>query len=78
MGIDTRASQARDGCFCAHTYMTDLFGIFEDAGTKLQSLSTDQRVYREGTIRVSFPWFQSNETVDYVIEAVAWISERGW
>ncbi|KAG7529666.1 hypothetical protein FFLO_05510 [Filobasidium floriforme] len=69
---------ARDGCFCAHTYMADLLEISEDAGTRLQSLSTDQRVYREGAIRVSFPWFQSNETVDYVIEAVAWISERGW
>lgn len=58
--------------------MADLLGISEDADYQLQSLSTDQRVYREGGFRASFPWFQSDETVEYIIEAVAWVSERGW
>jgi len=58
--------------------MADLLGISEDAGIQLQSLSADQRVYREGAVRVSFPWFMSDEMVNYTIEAVAWISERGW
>lgn len=75
MGIDTGASQARDGCFCAHTYMADLLEISEDAASGLKSLF---KVYRAGAARVSFPWFMSDEMVDYIIEAVAWISERGW
>jgi hypothetical protein len=58
--------------------MADLLEISEDAASELKSLSMNQKVYREGAIRVSFPWFQSDETVEYTIEAVAWISERGW
>ncbi|KAH8079628.1 pyridoxal phosphate-dependent transferase [Filobasidium floriforme] len=65
---------ARDGCFCAHTYMADLLEISEDAA-RLKSLF---KVYREGAVRVSFPWLQSEEMVEYIIQAVAWISERGW
>jgi hypothetical protein len=58
--------------------MANLLEISEDAASEMQSILMSHKVYREGAVRVSFPWFQSDETVDYVIEAVAWISERGW
>jgi hypothetical protein len=58
--------------------MAELLEMSEDAASELKSLFIDQKVYREGAVRVSFPWFMSDEMVDYIIEAVAWISERGW
>jgi hypothetical protein len=58
--------------------MANLLGISGDAVSELQPVLTDHRVYREGAVRVSFPWFQPDETVEYIAEAVAWISERGW
>lgn len=58
--------------------MADLLEISEDPASELKSLFMDQKVYREGAVRVGFPWFQSHEMVDYIVDAVAWISERGW
>ena len=59
--------------------MADILGI--DAELALaadNNLYLERKVYRPGAVRISFPWFYSDATVDYIIGAVAWITERGW
>jgi len=70
--------QARDGCFCAHTYLADLLDVHDAQVAAFRSLYLDRKIYRQGAIRISFPWFMAEEEVTYIIEAVAWISEWGW
>lgn len=55
--------------------MADLVGM--SSGMQAASV-LGPKIYRQGAVRISFPWFLSESTVDYIIGAVVWISERGW
>ena len=76
--VALQLQQARDGCFCAHTYLADLLHLSDAQVVAFRSLYLDRKIYRQGATRLSFPWFMSEEEVTYIIEAVAWISEWGW
>ncbi len=40
--------------------------------------STSHRAYLPGAIRVAFTWFDSEEAVAYVVDAIRHIADHGW
>ncbi len=77
--------QARGGMSCAAPYGHRLLGISESAAIAIEELVVTRENgggegagIRPGWTRVSFAYYDSPETVDYVIAAVDLIAREGW
>jgi len=71
--------QARGGCSCAGPYGHELLGMDLDYSRKLEKeLNKGHIVMRPGWVRLSFNYFISEETFDYLLKAIEYVSELGW
>lgn len=67
----------RNGCFCAHPYLTHLLGMTkEDALQVGERIAMDDLSEMPGMVRVSFGMYNTMEEVDILIDALDQI-ERG-
>jgi hypothetical protein len=70
--------QSRGGCSCAAPYGHDLLGIDPNSSQSYCQLSTGGFLgVKPGWVRLSFPYFMTDPTIDYVIDAVHLIAEHG-
>ena len=61
----------RNGCFCAHPYIKVLLGIKGEAEKKLiKEILTDDRSNIPGAVRVSFGFYNEEEELDRLIDAL--------
>ncbi|KAJ8035519.1 Cysteine desulfurase 1, chloroplastic [Holothuria leucospilota] len=80
--------QSRGGCACAGPYAHDLLGITEEnAETFFELIREDRKQYRNedpvegvrpGFVRINLPYFASDETIEYIMDAVQLLSVHGW
>jgi cysteine desulfurase/selenocysteine lyase len=69
----------RNGCFCAHPYVTHLLNVSSAGLEKFRQevLSGDRR-HMPGVVRVSFGIYNSHDEVDILINALHGISKSGY
>ena len=71
--------QARSGCFCAGPYLHRMYPIDEAWSDDMHAQA---RLGRMGAslalVRLSFNYFISEETFDYVVQAVHLLADEGW
>ena len=71
--------QARGGCSCAGPYGHRLLGIGEETSAKFKAeISRGREGLKPGWVRVGFNYFMSENTVDYLIQAVNMVASDGW
>ena len=71
--------QARGGCSCAGPYGHELLGMDLNYSRKLEKeLNKGHMVMRPGWVRLNFNYFINEETFDYLLNAVEYVSELGW
>lgn len=67
----------RHGCFCAHPYIKKLLGITEEQSRKLKAeIRRSYKANLPGAIRISFGFYNTQEDVDRLIEALEKISKN--
>lgn len=77
--------QARGGCMCAAPYAVELLGISDDvykAGTDIADKEASENnryeqifpILKPGFVRLSFNYFISHEEMDFVLDAMIWVS----
>ena len=47
-------------------------------GASLQGEYSEREVLRPGFVRLNFPFFMDEKTVDFVLEALCFIAKEGW
>jgi len=71
--------QARGGCSCAGPYGHELLGMDLDYSRKLEKeLNKGHMVMRPGWVRLNFNYFINEDTFDYLLKAVEYVSVLGW
>jgi selenocysteine lyase/cysteine desulfurase len=71
--------QARGGCSCAGPYGHELLGMDLNYSRKLEKeLNNGHMVMRPGWIRLNFNYFINEETFDYLLKAIEYVSVLGW
>jgi selenocysteine lyase/cysteine desulfurase len=71
--------QARGGCSCAGPYGHELLGMDLNYSRKLEKeLNKGHMVMRPGWVRLNFNYFINEETFDYLLNAIEYVSELGW
>jgi len=71
--------QSRGGCSCAGPYGHRLLGIDLDRSHEFQrEIATGCEGIKPGWVRVSFNYFTSEASFEYVIEAVRLVAADGW
>ena len=69
--------QSRGGCQCAGPFSQQLLGLSEDANIQLETALLDKNeVLRPGYSRLSFPYWLSQQEIEYIISAVVFISKH--
>jgi cysteine desulfurase/selenocysteine lyase len=67
----------RHGCFCAHPYIKNLLGITEEQSKKLkEEIRRSYKANLPGAVRISFGFYNTQEDVDRLIEALEKISKK--
>jgi selenocysteine lyase/cysteine desulfurase len=67
----------RHGCFCAHPYVTRLLGVTEGESKKFRDeLKRRNKAHLPGAVRISFGFYNTEEEIDQLIEALDKISRR--
>lgn len=70
--------QVRGGCSCAGPYGHSLLHLTPEQSRALeQVVSEGESLLKPGWVRLNFNYFLDEETVDYLIEAIEIIAERG-
>jgi selenocysteine lyase/cysteine desulfurase len=70
--------QARGGCSCAGPYGHDLLGIDGAVSAQYRALVSDGlEVMKPGWVRIGFPPVMPATEIDFVLDALAFIAERG-
>ncbi len=70
--------QARGGCSCAGPYGHDLLGIAEGVSAQYRDLVRDGlEVMKPGWVRLGFPPVMGATEIDYVLDALSFLAERG-
>jgi selenocysteine lyase/cysteine desulfurase len=65
----------RSGCFCAHPYILHLLGLSPEEATMVrQRMIAGDKSEMPGLIRVSFGLYNSHNDVDYLLDALRYIS----
>ena len=71
--------QARGGCSCAGPYGHSLLGIDLDTSHEFeQEIGRGCEGIKPGWVRVNFNYFITDETCDFVLEAVHLVASHGW
>ena len=71
--------QARGGCSCAGPYGHRLLGIDLTRSKEFErEIVRGCEGVKPGWVRVNFNYFISEETFDYIIQAVEMVAEHGW
>ena len=71
--------QSRGGCSCAGPMSQDILGLSSDMNQAFELALLDKHeVLRPGYTRISFPYWTSEDEVNFVIEAVRFVAEHGW
>ena len=73
--------QCRGGCMCAGPYSLALLGIGPELSDRYQAeleLKSDNEVLRPGQVRISLPYFVHPAALDFVLQAVRFVAERGY
>lgn len=71
--------QARGGCSCAGPYGHSLLDLDMPTSKAIEAeLLNGQMILRPGWTRINFNYFISNETFDYILNAVELVAEFGW
>ena len=71
--------QARGGCSCAGPYGHELLGMDLNYSRKLEKeLNKGHMVMRPGWVRLNFNYFINEETFNYLLNAIEYVSELGW
>jgi selenocysteine lyase/cysteine desulfurase len=71
--------QCRGGCMCAGPYGHRLLGIPREAAAAIEAELLDKNeLLRPGFVRLSLSYYWTQETLDYVLQAVLFVAERGW
>ena len=71
--------QARGGCSCAGPYGHELLGMDLNYSRKLEKeLNNGHMVMRPGWVRLNFNYFINEETFDYLLNAIEYVSVLGW
>jgi hypothetical protein len=71
--------QARGGCACAGPYGHRLLGIDVARSRQFhEAIKAGAEGIKPGWIRVNFNYFISEETFDYILEAVDLLAREGW
>ncbi|MDP2780052.1 aminotransferase class V-fold PLP-dependent enzyme [Devosia sp.] len=70
--------QARGGCSCAGPYGHDLLGIDQQVSGQYRQLVSDGlEVMKPGWVRIGFPPVMGTAEIQYVLDALAFIADRG-
>ena len=65
----------RNGCFCAHPYLTRLLGVRPGDAARLRAeLSTGDRTRMPGLVRISFGMYNTFDEVDALVDALSRIA----
>jgi selenocysteine lyase/cysteine desulfurase/tRNA(Ile)-lysidine synthase TilS/MesJ len=68
----------RGGCACAGPYSQVVMGIDYETAKKIEGvLSEGYDLFRPGFIRVNFNYFVDDATVDYILDAIDFVTEHG-
>jgi selenocysteine lyase/cysteine desulfurase len=71
--------QARGGCSCAGPYGHELLGMDLNYSRKLEKeLNNGHMVMQPGWVRLNFNYFINEETFDYLLKAIEYVSVLGW
>jgi selenocysteine lyase/cysteine desulfurase len=71
--------QARGGCSCAGPYGHRLLGIDIERSSRFrQAITSGCEGVKPGWVRVNFNYFITEQTLDYILEAVHLVAEHGW
>jgi len=71
--------QSRSGCSCAAMYGQKLLGIDLTLSRRLkEAMFEGHEIFRMGYVRVNFNYFFSNEMIDYILDAIEFVSRFGW
>jgi len=67
----------RHGCFCAHPYVTRLLGVTEEESKRFRDeLKGRNKANLPGAVRISFGFYNTEEEIDQLVEALERISRR--
>ncbi|HEY8364543.1 MAG TPA: aminotransferase class V-fold PLP-dependent enzyme, partial [Haloplasmataceae bacterium] len=69
--------QSRAGCACAGPYAHRLLRIDREKSQALEEALKEYEVLRPGFVRINFHYLMSEEEVDYIIEALKFVSQFG-
>lgn len=88
---DLYGIQARGGCACAGPYAQDLLGLNETLAMKFTwflekhenddvagQLKEPLEIMKPGFVRLNLPYFMSDPTIDFVLNAVDMVATHGW
>ena len=71
--------QTRTGCSCASVYGQILLGIdIELAREYKKALWSGHEMVRMGYVRINFSCFMSQNEIDYILDAIDFVSKYGW
>ncbi|MCK4385772.1 MAG: aminotransferase class V-fold PLP-dependent enzyme, partial [candidate division Zixibacteria bacterium] len=67
----------RHGCFCAHPYVNRLLGTTEEQSIRLRAeIKRGNKANLPGAVRISFGFYNTEEEIDQLIDALEKISRR--
>ena len=72
--------QARGGCACAGPYaqyLLDFDEVTVNAFTRILEGGNNE-VLKPGFNRLNLPWFSSDDEIQFVLEAIQFVAEKGW
>jgi len=76
---DVFGIQARGGCSCAGPYGHTLLGMDMAYSKAVESeILNGNMLLRPGWVRVNFNYFIDEKTYQYIVDAIALISQHGW
>ena len=71
--------QSRGGCSCAGPYGHRLLGIDIERSHEFENeITRGCEGIKPGWVRVNFNYFISDQVMDFVLDAVAFVAEQGW
>lgn len=69
--------ECRGGCACAGPYAFNLLNIEYDLAKSFQEALTDgYDLFRPGFVRINFNYFASDETIDYILDAIDFVADN--
>lgn len=71
--------QTRSGCACAAMYGAHVLGMNQDLVKKYKEAFLDGQVLlKMGFSRLNFPYFATDEDIEFVLKAVEFVAEYAW